>query len=91
MATSVIVDMRSDTVTKPTESMRQAMYKAEIGDDVLGEDPTVNTLEKTVAEILGKEAALFVPSGTMANLIASEYLNSYLKNLQYKNGWWHNL
>jgi threonine aldolase len=65
-----IVDMRSDTITQPTPAMRQAMYKAEVGDDVFGEDPTVNRLEEMVAKRLGKEAALFVASGTMANLVS---------------------
>jgi threonine aldolase len=64
-----VVDLRSDTVTKPTLEMRAAMMAAEVGDDVYGEDPTVNELERTVAEILGKEAAVFTPSGTMANQI----------------------
>lgn len=64
------IDLRSDTVTQPTPSMRQAMAQAEVGDDVFGEDPNVNQLEKSAAEKLGKEAALFVPSGTMANLIS---------------------
>lgn len=64
------VDLRSDTVTKPTPAMRQAMYEAEVGDDVYGEDPTVNQLEAMAAERLGKEAALFVASGTMGNLVA---------------------
>lgn len=65
-----IVDLRSDTVTKPTSAMRQAMAEAEVGDDVFGEDPTVRRLEERVAEILGKEAAVFVPSGVMGNQIA---------------------
>ncbi len=65
-----IVDLRSDTVTQPTPEMRQAMYEAEVGDDVFGEDPTVNRLERMAAERLGKEAALFVVSGTMGNLVA---------------------
>ena len=64
------IDLRSDTVTQPTPSMRQAMAQAEVGDDVFGEDPNVNQLEQAAAEKLGKEAALFVPSGTMANLIS---------------------
>lgn len=64
------VDLRSDTVTRPTPSMREAMYHAEVGDDVYGEDPTVNRLEAMAAEQLGKEAALFVGSGTMGNLVA---------------------
>ncbi len=65
-----MIDLRSDTVTKPTPAMRRAMMEAEVGDDVYGEDPTVNRLEKRAAEITGKEAALFVPSGTMGNTIA---------------------
>ncbi len=63
------VDLRSDTVTLPTPAMRQAMFHAPLGDDVYGEDPTINRLEAMAAERLGKEAALFVPSGTMANLV----------------------
>lgn len=63
-----IVDLRSDTVTTPTEEMRSAMALAPVGDDVFGEDPTVNQLEETAAELVGKEDALFVPSGTMGNL-----------------------
>ena len=65
-----IIDLRSDTVTRPTPEMRKAMYEAEVGDDVYGEDPTVNRLEALAAEIAGKEAALFLPSGTMANQVA---------------------
>ena len=65
-----IVDMRSDTITQPTPAMRQAMFEAKVGDDVFGEDPTVNRLEEMVAKRLGKEAALFVASGTMANLVS---------------------
>lgn len=65
-----IIDFRSDTVTKPTEDMRKAMYEAEVGDDVYGEDPTVNRLEETAAEMFGKEAALFVTSGTQGNQLA---------------------
>jgi threonine aldolase len=64
-----IVDLRSDTVTQPTPEMREAMARAEVGDDVFGEDPTVNALQDRAAELLGKEAGLFVPSGTMANLL----------------------
>jgi len=64
------VDLRSDTFTRPTAEMRQAMANAEVGDDVYGEDPTVNQLEKRAAEIFGKEAALFVPTGCMGNLIS---------------------
>ena len=65
-----IVDLRSDTVTQPTPEMREAMFKAEVGDDVFGDDPTVNRLEAMAAERMGKEAALFVASGTMGNLVA---------------------
>jgi len=65
-----VVDLRSDTVTRPTAEMRRAMAEAEVGDDVYGEDPTVNRLEKRAAEIFGKEASLFVPTGCMGNLIA---------------------
>src|SRR5437667_6114479 len=65
-----VVDLRSDTVTTPTDEMRQAMATAEVGDDVFGEDPTVNRLEALGAEMTGKEAGLFVSSGTMANLTA---------------------
>ena len=64
------IDLRSDTVTKPSEGMRRAMAEADVGDDVFGEDPTVNRLQETVADLLGKEAALFVPSGVMSNQIA---------------------
>jgi threonine aldolase len=64
------IDLRSDTVTKPTPEMREAMAEAEVGDDVYRDDPTVNSLEELAAEMLGNEAALFVPSGTMGNLIA---------------------
>jgi threonine aldolase len=64
------IDLRSDTVTKPTPPMRKAMAEAEVGDDVFGEDPTVNALQEKVAQLLGKETAIFVPSGTMANQLA---------------------
>lgn len=63
-------DFRSDTVTLPTPAMKQAMGEAPLGDDVLGEDPTVNLLQETAAAMLGFEAALFAPSGTQTNLIA---------------------
>jgi len=63
------IDLRSDTITQPTEAMRKAMSSAPVGDDVFGEDPTVNRLEEMAAEMLGKEAALFVTSGTMGNLV----------------------
>ena len=65
-----LIDLRSDTVTKPTQGMRKAMAAAEVGDDVYGEDPSVNALEARVAEMLGKEAAVWVPTGTMANQLA---------------------
>ena len=65
-----VTDLRSDTVTRPTPEMRRAMASAEVGDDVYGEDPTVNRLEARAAEIFGREAAIFVPSGTMGNTIA---------------------
>ncbi len=65
-----MIDLRSDTVTKPTEEMREAMYRAEVGDDVYGDDPTVNKLEELAAGMVGKEAALFVPSGTFGNQLA---------------------
>ena len=66
-----MIDLRSDTVTRPTAKMRRAMAKAEVGDDVYGEDPTINRLEARAAERFGKEAALFVPTGSMGNLIAA--------------------
>ena len=62
------IDLRSDTVTLPPQEMRDAMSKAELGDDVYGEDPTVNLLQERCAQLTGKEAALFVPTGTMGNL-----------------------
>ncbi len=65
-----MIDLRSDTVTKPTQEMRDAMYQAEVGDDVYKEDPTVNSLEEIAADLLGKEAALFVTSGTQGNQVA---------------------
>ena len=64
------IDLRSDTLTQPTKNMRKAMTEAEVGDDVFGEDPTVNRLEKIAADRMGKESAVFVPSGTMGNLIS---------------------
>ena len=72
-----MIDMRSDTVTRPTQEMRRAMMEAEVGDDVYGEDPTVNALEQRAAEIVGKEAALFVPTGTMGNTIAIKLLTEH--------------
>jgi len=72
-----MIDLRSDTVTKPTPAMRRAMFEAEVGDDVYGEDPTVNRLEEHAAEVAGKEAALFVPTGTMGNTIAVKLLTEH--------------
>ena len=66
--TSGLVDLRSDTVTRPTPAMRDAMARAEVGDDVFGDDPSVNALQERIAAVLGKEAALFVPTGTQSNL-----------------------
>ena len=71
---SKIIDLRSDTVTKPSEAMRKAMFEAEVGDDVYKEDPTVNELEKYAAELLGKEDALYVPSGVMGNQLCLNVL-----------------
>ena len=70
MAAARAIDLRSDTFTQPTEVMREAMAKAKVGDDVYGEDPTVNELEAQAAEKMGKEAALYMPSGTMVNQAA---------------------
>lgn len=72
--TTDVVDLRSDTVTRPTPAMRRAMAEADVGDDGYGEDPTVRRLEERYAELVGKEAALFVPSGTMANQLALRVL-----------------
>jgi threonine aldolase len=72
-----MIDLRSDTVTKPTPEMRRAMAEAEVGDDVYGEDPTVNRLEQRAAEIAGKEAAVFVPTGTMGNTVAVKVHTSH--------------
>lgn len=72
-----MIDLRSDTVTRPTPAMRRAMAEAEVGDDVYREDPTVNLLEQRAAEITGKEAALFVPTGTMGNTIALKLLTEH--------------
>jgi len=69
-AAKKFIDMRSDTVTRPSRAMRELMLEAEVGDDVMGEDPTVNMLETAVSEMLGKEAALFVPTGTMGNIVS---------------------
>jgi threonine aldolase len=77
MSDRPVIDLRSDTVTRPTLAMRQAMFDAEVGDDVYGEDPTVNRLEARAAEIVGKEAAIFVPSGTMGNTIGIKLLTEH--------------
>lgn len=66
----MLIDLRSDTVTRPSAAMREAMAQAEVGDDVYGDDPTVNALEAEAVRLSGKEAALFLPSGTQANLVA---------------------
>ena len=63
-----VIDLRSDTVTRPTPAMRRAMAEAEVGDDVYAEDPTINRLQARAAEIFGREASLYFPSGSMANL-----------------------
>ncbi|MPC15857.1 putative low-specificity L-threonine aldolase 1 [Portunus trituberculatus] len=77
-----IVDLRSDTVTKPTDGMKKAMMEALLGDDVYREDPTVSELENRMIHLTGKEAALFVPSGTMGNLISSWwYTTSHYSNI----------
>jgi threonine aldolase len=65
-----IIDLRSDTVTVPSEAMRAAMAQAEVGDDVYGEDPSINRLQEMAAALVGKDAGLFVTSGTMGNLVA---------------------
>ncbi|MDQ4095667.1 MAG: aminotransferase class I/II-fold pyridoxal phosphate-dependent enzyme, partial [Actinomycetota bacterium] len=65
-----VIDLRSDTVTRPTPEMRRAMAEAEVGDDVFGDDPTVNALQEYSADLLGKEAGLFVPTGSMGNQVA---------------------
>ena len=70
MASNQIIDLRSDTVTMPTPAMRERMMAAEVGDDVYGEDPTVRALEERAAQMLGKDGALFVSSGTQGNLLA---------------------
>jgi threonine aldolase len=72
-----MIDLRSDTVTKPTPAMRRVMAEAEVGDDVYAEDPTVNKLEARAAEVVGKEAAIFVPTGTMGNTIAIKLLTEH--------------
>jgi threonine aldolase len=75
MSDREFVDLRSDTVTRPTAGMRRAMAEAEVGDDVYGEDPTIRRLEEAAAERLGHEASIFVPTGTMGNQIAIHLLS----------------
>src|SRR2546428_2305200 len=70
-ASTLAIDLRSDTVTRPSPEMRRAMAEAPVGDDVYGEDPTINKLQARAAEILGREAAIFVPSGSMGNIVAA--------------------
>ena len=72
-----MIDLRSDTLTKPSAAMRRAMAEAEVGDDVYGEDPTINNLEQRAAAIMGKEAALLLPTGTMGNTIAIKLHTSH--------------
>ena len=81
-----MVDLRSDTVTQPTDAMRQAMAEAEVGDDVFGEDPSVNALQEKVARLLGKEAAVFVPSGTGSGFIASCHFSKSLFSMSSASG-----
>src|SRR5216117_381580 len=76
-----VIDLRSDTVTRPTAEMRRAMAEAEVGDDVYGEDPTVNRLQERVADLLGFEAALWLPSGTMGNAVAVKLLTEPTQEL----------
>ena len=74
MAAVPLIDLRSDTVTRPTAAMREAMARAEVGDDQFGEDPTTNRLQERVAAMLGHEAAIWLPTGTMANQVALRVL-----------------
>src|SRR5579862_8099427 len=74
LANKKVIDLRSDTVTRPTAAMREAMATAEVGDDVYGEDPTINQLEAEVAAMFGHAAAVFVPSGTMGNQVSLRLL-----------------
>ena len=76
------VDLRSDTVTQPTQSMRELMASAKVGDDVMGDDPTVNALQDKVAKLLGKEAGLFVSSGTIQNHTFSDTKEEVMPHLQ---------
>lgn len=78
---NTVVDLRSDTVSKPTPEMRARMAEAVVGDDVYGEDPTVIELQSKMAATFGKEAGLFVPSGTMGNLLAGKLLDGHIHNI----------
>jgi threonine aldolase len=84
-----LIDLRSDTVSRPTPAMREAMARAEVGDDVFGDDPTVSALEERAAELLGKEAGLFVASGTMGNLVAQ--LAHLARGQETIAGRWHHM
>jgi len=79
----ITIDLRSDTVTRPSQAMRQVMAAAQVGDDVYGDDPNVNALEHEAAELLGKQAGLFLPSGTMSN-----WLQCWLIAKGEKRLWW---
>ena len=79
--TTTIIDVRSDTLTKPTQSMRLAMSEALVGDDVYGEDPTINRLQDSMAELFGKESALFVPTGVMGNQLAIVYDQNFINRV----------
>ena len=89
-----MIDLRSDTVTRPSVAMRELMAKAEVGDDVYGEDPTVNSCKRRRAALLGKEGALFLPSGTQSNLTAllthcrrgEEYIVGTLSHIRRRSG-----
>lgn len=74
MSNAHLIDLRSDTVTKPSAQMREVMAAAEVGDDVYGEDPTINSLEERVARLFGKDAGLFCPSGSLANQLSIRML-----------------
>ena len=79
-----VIDLRSDTVTKPSAEMRAAIASAPVGDDVYSDDPTVNSLEERVAEMFGKEASVFTPSGSLANQLEFEHLSHPARNYYAK-------
>src|SRR4051812_11270296 len=81
-----MIDLRSDTVTRPTPGMLEAMFSAEVGDDVFDEDPTIKTLEKKTAEMFGHQAALFCPSGTMTNQVGIRVLSRPLQEIMCDKG-----